>query len=771
MFERLLAFRYIKSQKRHSILTICSIAVALALMTMLFVGYSTFRGIRRDAAYLDKPYHFKLMQLTEAEFEQLSANPDFLSCVRVTEPDGSLSAEIMLGTYHDDFGMYINTLFPEKYIYSDLKETYKEDLIDVNFDLVEFDRLDFASKYYAVYYLAIFFIFVIFLVLTLRVMIDTAFEISSKERERQYAILQCAGAEPGQIVRIITFEGLFLCIAGIPLGILLGLGLSAAAFQAIRLSGIAEAFFTAEQIPEVMKLHISPLLLLLGAITGLFWVLFSAYGIGMRLIKKSPLQAITGGGTQVHKVRRFSLLGLLFDWKGRMAERNNRRQPKRFFITVASLTLSIMLFSTFGIALGNVLAAFEKAVDVLGLNYDLGVTISVEAGEPLSYKEGLEAIRDSGYFEIDHFTESQIAQIPYEEDQSILCVILYYPRETYDAQFVGEHVSYDDLTQQNAYLMMLQGGLNDSSISNYLREETQLDAVVQERVPVSEEAFQAMSAEEQAEVFEASYDDLITGEHVVMYRCTQNWLPATLPLAGTAIADGVDEQAGKFYGITHDASNMIILAGTLDMYENGACALAGDYGSQVNTEGVERIRLNLLDKDSYESAKAFINRNSSKLAIEEDFYGDLRKARSTVGAVQIGIAFLSVLIGLIAIVNMVNILSTSILNRKSELAAMQCIGMTQGQLYGMSAIESLQYALTAGVAATALIEALIGLMYLFLRSVELEEVFGELLNFTEPLPLVWIAAAVAFAAALLASFIPLRRMQRESLIDQIRTID
>ena len=127
MFERLLALRYIRSQKRHSIFTICSIAVAIALMTLLFVGYSTYMGIRRDAAYLDKPYHFKMLKLTEEEFSKLAGDPDFSSCKRVDEDDGTLSAEIMLQTYHDDFGLYVNTLFPEKYVYSDLKEEFKEE--------------------------------------------------------------------------------------------------------------------------------------------------------------------------------------------------------------------------------------------------------------------------------------------------------------------------------------------------------------------------------------------------------------------------------------------------------------------------------------------------------------------------------------------------------------------------------------------------------------------------------------------------------------------
>lgn len=41
MFEGMLAREYISAQKRHSALTICSIAIALALITMLFSMFST----------------------------------------------------------------------------------------------------------------------------------------------------------------------------------------------------------------------------------------------------------------------------------------------------------------------------------------------------------------------------------------------------------------------------------------------------------------------------------------------------------------------------------------------------------------------------------------------------------------------------------------------------------------------------------------------------------------------------------------------------------
>ena len=769
MFEKTLALRYIKEQKRHSIFTICSIAIALTLMTLLFIGYSTYRGIQRDSTYIDRPYHFKLLRLTDEEFEKLAANPEFSSCKRVVEPDYTISAEITMNTYHDNIGLYINALFPDKYIYSDLNETFKEDLIDINYDLIVYDRLDFYGKYDAVKNVAVYFIFILFLVLALRLMIDTAFEISSKERERQFGMLQCVGAEPAQIVRIITFEGLFLSIIGIPLGLLLGFGLSFIVFAAIQTSGVSEAFFTAEKAAQIMHLHFDPLLLGLAAVTGLVWVFLSAYQTGMRVIKMTPIQAISGRSNKVVKVRRFSLLGVLFGWKGKLAARNNRRQLKRFMITVVSLTLSIALFASFSIVLRQSLKSFEKTVNLLGLDYDLGIGIKTNAEDPLSYRNGLDLIRNSGYFEIDDFSKTQIAYFMADEETKVLCLLLYYPRELFDKQFEGElPVSYDELTEQNSYLMMIRGATEETKAERFPSPDT-LPMAFQTRTLVSDEEYAKMTDAQKQEVKEYIEEDYVTGEKAVKYRYTADLLSASVQVAGSAPERQLDEQSKKFAGY-EAAGNLLVLVGTLDSYENSAYELAGK-GSLVNIENMDYVHVKLKNESDYEKSKAFIGMNAGILTVDEDFYGDLQKLRAGVGAAKIGIAFLSVLISIIALVNMINTLSTGILNRKSELAAMQCIGMTQGQLYGMTVIECLQYTLTAGILATALLEGLMYIMLLFLKKIQLDDVFGEMLNFAEPLPRIWIAAAVAFVAALLASFIPLHRMQKESLTDQIRTVE
>lgn len=69
-------------------------------------------------------------------------------------------------------------------------------------------------------------------------------------------------------------------------------------------------------------------MLLVAAAVGVVWVFLSAYGVGMRIIKKAPMEAITTRANHVEKVRKRTLSGLLFGISGSIAYRNARRQKK-----------------------------------------------------------------------------------------------------------------------------------------------------------------------------------------------------------------------------------------------------------------------------------------------------------------------------------------------------------------------------------------------------------------------------------------------------------
>lgn len=754
MFEGLLARRYIRTQKRHSVLTVCSIAIALALMAMLFTSFSTLISCLRSVTEDRMPYHIAIPDLTK---EQGIALAKFVgddgSCKVRQVGQNSFTALIRFENYIDDRDVYIDKLLQSAKLST--QTTY----YDLNTELMLLDMIDLKSRYTMVQYFALFYVLVIFIAAALRLVIDTAFEVSSKERERQFGVLQSIGATPSQIVRIITCEGLLLCVIGIPVGLAAGVGLAFAAYKAVLGSGLVEAYFTADKAKELLHFRVSPLMLLFAAITGLVWVMLSAYGTGVRIIRKSPMQAISARSNTVKKVRKHSLFGLLFGWKGKLAARNNKRQPKRFLITIISLTVSITLYAAFSVVMDKI-EAFTREMFAIEQVTDFEIILEGDFFDPTSYRSQLQEIRDSGYFSDINFDIGSFLLYKSGEEDSRTFLINYYSEESYARLFDGKPpMSYETLSAQDGYLLLTAPEL--SQTPEEFRGMASIPVQAFKNTNYTEDEYNALPPE-QKELAESFVDNNVqTGERKVLYYYIHEKYDLDVPICGEADIDTLylwDVQDGDERNY-----NYVFLAGTLEQYDRNAVALYGNNGNHLHS-----VYANLADESQYNEVSMYLETNFTEYY---DIYGYHRQLLAMYAAVRVGVTFINLMIALIAIVNMVNILSTGILNRRSEIAAMQCIGMTQRQLYGMTVVECLQYALGAGVTSLLLCEGVVFATEWFLRITELIEEMDSMISYTEPLPKVLIAAVLAFVAALAASLLPLHGMQKIPLTEQLRSVD
>lgn len=731
-FEGMLALRYIKEQKRHSALTICSIALALTLMTMLFTCYGTFMKCIRNTNYELQPYHMKFLNITEEQISVLENEKTVASVKSGKSVDNTLTAEIMFkkGSI-EDFDMYKIELASKLGI-----ESYEYDIVTdnnifiTNRSLMNFDLIDNTARFNQLQMFCIFFIFVLFIALALRMIIDTAFEISSKERERQFGVLQSIGASPKQIVRMITSEGLILSAVGIPVGIGCGIGVAYLAFKAVLKTKIAEAYLNPEQAERIISFHVSPLMLLVSAVTGLVWVLLSAYGTGMRIIKMSPVEAISSRKNNIKKVKKHTLSGLLFGWTGKLASRNSRRQKKRFIITVISLTLSIALYA----GMGSTISTFRSFYEELFTTYmvsDFETKLLTDCTEPLSYKPVIEKLENSGYFDVSA-DKSFVAK-----DGDKTAVILYMNRYSYNEQFNGNPpVSYDELTKSGGYIY---GTYNKEPDKNRKNAE------------ITVSTYDLDTSKEGYENYAYSYVDLVKNYSEKSVKQMEFKITDTAYLGENEF--GEDRYCNYF--------------GTLDMYENGL------YKQFGNISDSTFAYCNLKNDKMYYDAVEFLN-SDDRIYIFANNFDELRKARTQSSAVQVGAGFITFLIALIAVVNMVNIISTGIINRKSEIASMQSVGMTEGQLYRMTLAECLQYVLLSAVSALILCSLLILGTKMLMDSLELmQNQFSKLITKLSRNIYLRIGqgAAAALLVTLVSSFIPLRKMQKAHLVERIKSVD
>ena len=759
MFERMMAKRYITAQKRHSVLTVCSIAAALALMTMLFTCFSTFMNIIRDACYDDKPYHIELRKLDNEQVRIVSDYVGDMGELKIIEENGSKTVRIM-------FTEYIGEVMEGDPSYSyKLAEQLEGDFeLNVNSLLVLFDLVDLNSRANMAVLFSMFYIVVLFFIIMLRMVIDTAFEISSKERERQFGVLQSIGAAPGQIVKIITLEGLMLSAAGVPAGMIAGTALGYAAYRAVLSAGIADLYLTPEKAARLVHFHIEPLYMLIAAVTGLLWVLLSAYGTGMRVIKMSPVQAISNRSNTVKKVKKFSIFGTVFGWKGKMASRNNLRQPKRFFITVLSLTFSIILFA----GISTVTDIFEKTFSTIMMEgYGEDDLLYIYYPDMDSdYRDCMKKLENSGYFSKVSLNITRSGSARTENDEEKYCAgVGYYDRISYEKLFDKKPpVSYDELTERGGYVILVPE--NEYSFADEAEQISAGDTLTLKMIRniyVSVDEYERLPENERNGIAAIRGRTAENNEPQYYIRYENKNNDYYITAVGTSEKTYSELDKNISY-MNIDSGKYVILAGTLDTYDRVWNEYYGN-ASIYTIFGCE-----LTDPDDYYAALNIIN-DIPQMELLLDAFDIRRQIRTVIATERIAVAFLTGMITLIALVNMVNILSTGVLNRRSELASMQCIGMTDGQLYGMTVMECLQYSLSAGILATIICCLLIYGTGQFMNAMGATDLVEIRLDYIAPLPKIWLAAAVSFIAALCSSLIPLADMQKKSLVDMIRTVD
>lgn len=744
MFEGMLARKYIGAQKRHSALTVCSIAIALALIVMLFSVFSTAINILRNVAYAQGEYHIKITGtgygLDKEQYDAIAeAVSEYGTCTPETvwiSGKAVFYANIMLDKSIDSASLFVNRIA--------LKIGSDGWYFLTNSMLILLDMKDAQSGLYMAAIVAAFYVFVLFLIMMLRLIIDTAFEISSKERERQFGVLQSIGATPKQIVKIITYEGLMLSVIGIPLGTAAGIGLGYLVYRAVLGTGLVDLYLTPERAAELVHFTVNPWLVLLGVVTGAVWVMLSAYGTGMRVIKMSPVQAISQRVNTVKKVGKAPLFGKLFGWTGKLASRNNMRQPKRFIATVVSLTLSIALFSAVTVVVNDLRSAAYDYYNDNGTSSDFTVFpyFFRDENDPFFYRKVTKAIEESGLFDEITYSVTQVGRyfIPKDiatDNRKLIDVYIQYVNRTYyNLEFNGAPpVSYDELAENGGYIA-------SEKLAAYLGSEKNISLTFYEKgVYYSEEEYNDLPPEEKE-------------------KCTPQYISNNVQYYGYHPTYTVDFDLNREITGSGDFN----LKATIDQYENGTYSLFPNEGSFSDI-----ISCVLLDTNDYYKAIKFFEQNSIDYT---DNSAEYRQLLAVLASVNIVAAFFSVMIALIAIVNMINILATGILNRRGELAALQCVGMTEKELSKMTVIECLQYALTSGIAAVAVCELMMFLTEKMLKIV-IEEMkyLGNFIFYIQPLPIIVIASLCAFIVAIAASVIPLRTMRKTSLVEQIRSVE
>ena len=475
----------------------------------------------------------------------------------------------------------------------------------------------------------------------------------------------------------------------------------------------------------------------------------------MRIIKKAPMEAIITRTNKVEKVRKRTLSGLLFGISGSIASRNARRQKKRFAVTVLTLTVSITMFALFS----SLSETVERSINgFIGLAAEADdIDFEFEIGnytKGISSAEAEKALADSGLFE--NIGVKIVQELLSPENEHIF--VYYVNRDEYKRLFGADAVvSYDELVSTGGYVYnadckdyaqyaekVQSGSMQVSSIYRTLREDT--------------------------DIADADFDDLYKRAETETREHSIDILGAVPMKTGTndffclfGAAETHEKIEAEWFGVFFGFA-----------VADFSFAGSGADGYRYNAADLEKAR------EWFWAHSDLISTLSTDGTDYDNYYSLKLNTQRIMATVRAGVLMLNLLLAFAALINLLNIISTGIANRRSELASLQCVGMTDKQLDRMAIIECLQFA-----GAAAIISAIICAVVIFgsergltafinasfvEESEKTRKMLRDLIRIDHVTPFVRIGltSLTAFAAGCVTSLIMLRAQNNESLSDQVR---
>ena len=185
--------------------------------------------------------------------------------------------------------------------------------------------------------------------------ISNVFETSANKQMKQFGIMKCVGTTTKQIKETVIWESLWLSMIGIPIGLILGIGLG---FLGILVIGkFVEDMNTLQQSilmrPGSLSLSfkVSLFTLIISALFSFITVLYSGYKPAKKAGKITALSCIRGLGEikmEETLVRDRKWVKKLFGFEGILADRNLSRNKQSYKATIRSLALGMMLILSTG---------------------------------------------------------------------------------------------------------------------------------------------------------------------------------------------------------------------------------------------------------------------------------------------------------------------------------------------------------------------------------------------------------------------------------------
>ena len=534
--------------------------------------------------------------------------------------------------------------------------------------------------------------FLALVIFTGYLIIYNIFQISVTGDIRFYGLLKTIGVTPRQLKRIIRQQALFLCIVGIPVGLLLGYGVGASLTPVV----MARTTFGV----GVSTVSTSPLIFFASALFALITVLLSCSRPGKIASKVSPVEATKYTEIVKSKKKHRTTRGAKVH---QMAFANLGRNKRKTVLVVISLSLSVVLL--------NILVTFTGGFDMEKyLAKQTCADFIVSTTDYFRYSHSGNFISQEQIEQIEANISPSLSgcgykltgYVPYGwmSEEHWLQDMMHYTSEENAKALLKQKNRRDDLVRESALIEGLDGSLFDKltvvegDISPMFQKDTNAIAVVVDTDDygnVSNLDFYPPVGSVQTITYidEGYYIDSRTG------NLSDENTPAEYMQFQLSESHDVDYTVCAYVTVPHPMSFRYYSTGYSfvlpieklnndSQHESVPMFYLFDTPDAIAEASAENYLADLSAGDS--SGLIY----ESKATLRAEFKG-FQNMFLLLGGL------LCAIIGLVGVLNFFNAIMTGILSRKREFAVLQAVGMTNKQLKAMLDYEGLFYALSSAL--------------------------------------------------------------------------
>ena len=676
---------------------------------------------------LDKaPYNSKLFAITGFDINTVNKNEKFDVSICTKNPKDIYNTAISIGK---NIGL-VQKDDPqdESYNYNEQANLYFKD-IEYNEGLL---RLLGASSYSNI---NITLLLIVGLVASLVIIatiatIYNSFSIAISERKKQFAILNSIGATKSQIMKFVFLEGFLVSIVGIPIGLLSGTVAIDIVFKVIK------TFFKTSMFGELdLRVVFSPIVLILSTLVILLTIFISALIPAINAAKISPLEAIKNSSNlKVGKIKSSKLVKKIFKTEGELAYKNLRRNKGKFRITLFSLVISIVIFISFNGFVDMFIEAnqinYGSITNDLTL-YENNLLTKEEVQKTIDELKKINGLKDvaidKGYNLNVHVDEKNIN------------------KDLRESLKQSDYIDMDNSTYNFFDSKLYTPG--DFSISNIKLSEGKFDR-------------KTAKAENGVILVRYSYQESLAkkGKVVLSNYKVGDTLNCTITSYDSDGKESAKEVKLKILAITDE-----ILTGNNQYPETSFGVVA--YDDLIPSLGITDDKSSSIyyvatnrEKSTRDEVKKVAEENNLSVI---DSIDEAQKLEQTMNVMKIFVYGFIVVISLVSVTNIINTISTNINLRKREFAIIKSIGVTPQGFKKMIYMESILY---------GILSLLYGIPIGICMNVLMNKILEGVITVQTLIPYkaILICVVAIFIITFIASYIPLKKISKENIIDNIR---